>query len=114
MPAVAMISFVGIYGISGSTFDLMVMIVFGVLGWVLRKLDVPLVPVILGVLLGNQMEANLRRAMTISDGDWTALFDSPLSIGLWMFAIVGFLLPIIVGRYFRPAPTPESYGADPD
>ena len=41
---------------------------YGVLGWGLRKLDVPLVPIILGVLLGNQMEANLRRAMTISDG----------------------------------------------
>lgn len=101
MPAVAMISFVGIYGISGSTFDLLVMIVFGVLGWLLRKLDVPLVPVIMGVLLGNQMEVNLRRAMTISDGDWTALVASPLSIALWCLAIGGFLLPILVGRFFR-------------
>lgn len=116
MPAVAMISFVGIYGISGSTFDLMVMIGFGLLGWVLRKLDVPLVPVILGVLLGNQMEANLRRAMTISDGDWTALIASPLSIGLWAFAIIGFVLPIVAGKYFRPkiADAPEAEGADPD
>ena len=104
MPAVAMISFVGIYGISGSTFDLIVMIVFGVLGWILRKLEIPLVPVIMGVLLGNQMEANLRRAMTISNGDWSALFHSWLSIGLWTLAVVGFVLPIIVGRYFRPAP----------
>ncbi len=101
MPIVAMISFVGIYGISGSTFDLMVMVVFGVLGWVLRKLDVPLVPVILGILLGNLMEANLRRAMTISDGDWTALFASPLAIGLWVVAVAGFILPIIVGKALK-------------
>lgn len=101
MPAVAMISFVGIYGISGSSFDLIVMVLFGVLGWGLRKLDVPLVPVILGVLLGNQMEANLRRAMTISDGDWSVLIASPLSIGLWLFAFVGFVLPIVAGRFFR-------------
>ncbi|EKF19596.1 tripartite tricarboxylate transporter permease [Nitratireductor pacificus] len=116
MPAVAMISFVGIYGISGSTFDLMVMIAFGVLGWVLRKLDVPLVPIILGVLLGDQMEKNLRRAMTIHDGDWTMLFNSWLAIGLWAFAIVGFVLPLIVGRYFRPkiADEPIAEGADPD
>ncbi len=114
MPAVAMISFVGIYGISGSTFDLLEMIVFGVLGWILRKLEIPLVPVIMGVLLGNQMEANLRRAMTISNGDWTALFHSWLSIGLWTLAIVGFVLPIAIGRWFRPAPAPEAYGADPD
>jgi len=101
MPIVAMIAFVGIYGISGSSFDLMVMIVFGLMGWVLRKLDVPLVPVILGVLLGNLMEANLRRAMTISDGDWTVLFASPLSIGLWTISIVGFVLPIMLGPVLR-------------
>jgi len=116
MPAVAMISFVGIYGISGSTFDLLVMIGFGVLGYVLRKLDVPLVPIILGVLLGNEMEKNLRRALTISDGHWSTLWSSWLSIGLWAFAIVGFLAPIIVGRYFRPriADEPEAEIADPD
>jgi len=114
MPAVAMISFVGIYGISGSTFDLMVMVFFGVLGWLLRKLDVPLVPVILGVLLGNQMEANLRRAMTISDGDWSALFASPLSIGLWLFAFFGFILPIVAGRFFRPKFARTDSEADPD
>jgi putative tricarboxylic transport membrane protein len=59
------------------------------------------VPIILGVLLGNQMEANLRRAMTISDGDWTALFASPLSITLWTIAFVGFVLPIILGPVLR-------------
>ncbi len=116
MPAVAMISFVGIYGVSGSTFDLMVMVAFGVLGYVLRKLDVPLVPVILGVLLGNEMEKNLRRALTISDGDLSILWGSPLAIGLWTFAIVGFLAPLIVGRYLRPkiADEPLGEGADPD
>jgi len=94
----------------------MVMIVFGVLGWVLRKLDVPLVPVILGVLLGDQMEKNLRRTMTIHDGDWTMLFDSWLAIGLWTFAVVGFILPLIAGRYFRPklADSDKVEGADPD
>ncbi len=116
MPAVAMISFVGIYGVSGSTFDLMVMIAFGVLGYILRKLDIPLVPIILGVLLGNEMEKNLRRALTISDGDLSILWGSPLAIGLWTFAIVGFLAPIIVGRYFRPKIADEAIaeGADPD
>ncbi|MEK9661291.1 MAG: tripartite tricarboxylate transporter permease [Alphaproteobacteria bacterium] len=101
MPVVAMVSFVGIYGISGSSFDLLVMVAFGVLGWALRKLDVPLVPIILGILLGNAMEANLRRAMTISDGDWSTLVASPLAIGLWTIAIVGFVLPILFGGVIR-------------
>jgi len=101
MPVVAMISFVGIYGISGSTFDLLVMIGFGLMGWALRKLDVPLVPVILGTLLGNQMEVNLRRAVTIDDGNYGILIGSPLAIGLWIVAIVGFILPIFVGGMLK-------------
>lgn len=101
MPAVAMISFVGIYGISGSVFDLTVMVIFGLAGWLLRKYDVPLVPVIMGVLLGNQMEVNLRRAMTISDGDWSTLWASPLAIVLWVLAIAGFMLPIVLNLMNR-------------
>jgi len=97
MPIVAMVSFVGIYGISGSTFDLLVMIGFGMMGWLLRKFDVPLVPIILGTLLGNAMENNLRRAVTIDNGNWWTLVDSPLALTLWAIAIIGFVLPLIVG-----------------
>jgi putative tricarboxylic transport membrane protein len=59
------------------------------------------VPVILGTLLGNTMENNLRRAVTISNGDYGTLIDSPLSIGLWTVAVVGFILPIFVGRMVK-------------
>ncbi|MBD1545429.1 tripartite tricarboxylate transporter permease [Roseibium aggregatum] len=101
MPIVAMVSFVGIYGISGSSFDLLVMIGFGVMGWVLRKLDVPLVPVILGTLLGNAMESNMRRAITIDNGNWLTLIDSPLSIALWSLAVIGFVLPMVFGKILK-------------
>ena len=77
------------------------MVGFGVMGWALRKLDVPLVPVILGTLLGNAMESNLRRAITISDGDWSTLLASPLSITLWLVAIAGFVLPMVVGKMMQ-------------
>jgi len=96
-----MLSFVGIYSITGSSFDVMLMVGFGIMGWVLRKLDVSLVPVILGILLGNQMEVNLRRAMTISDGDWSILVGSPLAIILWGVAITGFVLPMLMGRRMK-------------
>jgi len=101
MPIVAMISFVGIYGISGSSFDLLLMIFFGLLGWVLRKLNIPLVPVIMGSILGNLMETNLRRAMTISDGDWSYLFHSNVSIVIWMITLLGFVLPLIFGKKIK-------------
>ena len=112
MPIVAMVSFVGIYGIAGSSFDLLIMVAFGVAGWIFRKLDVPLVPVILGVLLGNNMESNLRRAITISDGDWTVLFASPLAITLWSISIIGFVLPIFVSRFMPKKPKPVSPEAE--
>ncbi len=98
MPVVAMISFVGIYGLTGSTFDVMLMVGFGFAGWALRKLGVPLVPVILGILLGNEMEVNMRRALQVSDGDWSIFVGSPLAIGIWAIAIAGFVLPMFFGK----------------
>ncbi|MED5500215.1 MAG: tripartite tricarboxylate transporter permease, partial [Pseudomonadota bacterium] len=101
LPIVTMVAFVGIYSISHSTFDLYFMIAFGVAGYILRKLEIPLVPVILGLLLGPEMEKNLRHAMQISDGDWSILWGSGLSIGLWLVAIIGLLLPVVVGPILR-------------
>lgn len=98
MSVMAMISFVGIYSITGSTFDVMLMVGFGVAGWLLRKLEVPLAPVNLGILLGNQIEVNLRRPMTISDSDWLVLVGSRLANILWIIAILGFVLPMLMGR----------------
>jgi putative tricarboxylic transport membrane protein len=96
LPGVTMISFVGIYSLSGSYFDLVLMVAFGAMGYFLRKLDVPTVPIILGILLGNQMEDSLRRAMVLSDGDWIYLFSTPISIGLWIAAIGGFVAPMFL------------------
>ncbi|MCF8159531.1 MAG: tripartite tricarboxylate transporter permease [Polaromonas sp.] len=102
MPAVTMISFVGIYGITNSTFDLMLMIAFGVLGWILRKFEIPMVPVILGILLGELMEKNLRRALTISDGDYAILYGSPLAVGFLLVAVIGFIVPVFLRKFVKP------------
>ncbi len=96
LPGVTMISFVGIYSLSGSYFDLLLMVGFGALGYVLRKLDVPTVPIILGILLGGHMEDALRRAMVLSSGDWTYLFSSNIAIGLWVIAVAGFVAPMFL------------------
>ena len=101
LPGVTMISFVGIYSLSGSSFDLLLMIGFGALGYVLRKLDIPTVPVILGILLGGHMEDALRRAMVLSDGDVSYLLSSPISIGLWVAAIAGFVAPMFLRKVLK-------------
>ncbi|MEJ2044914.1 MAG: tripartite tricarboxylate transporter permease [Reinekea sp.] len=101
LPLVTMIAFVGIYSISHSSFDLGFMVAFGVAGYLLRKLEIPLVPIILGMLLGPEMEKNLGHALVLSDGNWLALWSSPLSIGIWIVAISGLVLPTLIGKGLR-------------
>jgi putative tricarboxylic transport membrane protein len=106
LPGVTMIAFVGIYSLTGSSFDMLLMVAFGVLGYICRKIDIPTVPIILGILLGNAMEDNLRRAMILSDGDWTYLLSSPIAIGLWVAAILGFVAPIFLRQFLKKPPLP--------
>jgi putative tricarboxylic transport membrane protein len=94
MPIVAAVSYVGVFSISNSTFDLEVMIAFGILGYLLRKFDISLVPLVLGLLLGGDMERNLRRAMSISDGDWGILIASPISITLYVLTVMFLALSV--------------------
>jgi len=98
MPAVAALSFVAVYAVNRSAFDLVLMTAFGGVGYLLRKLDFPLAPIILGLVLGPLMEKNLRRALSLSGGDWQVLLSSPLAIGLWVLAVLSLLLPLFVGR----------------
>jgi putative tricarboxylic transport membrane protein len=101
LPIVTMVAFVGIYAISRSAFDLCFMIAFGVMGYIFRKAEIPLVPIILGMLLGPEMEKNLRHVMQIYDGNWLMLWDSGLSISLWGIALAGLILPAIMGPIMR-------------
>ncbi|GGO82005.1 tripartite tricarboxylate transporter TctA [Marinobacterium nitratireducens] len=101
MPVVTLVASVGIFAISNSALDLYFMIGFGLLGYVLRKLHIPLVPIILGMLLGPEMEKSLRHALTISDGDWSILWGSGLAVGIWVVAIAGLVLPYLIGPILR-------------
>ena len=106
MPGVTMVSFVGIYSLTGSYFDLLLVVLFGILGYVLRKLDIPTVPVILGILLGGKMEKQLRDAMVLSDGDWTYLLSSGISIGLFVAAFLGFIAPMFLRKFLKKPQLP--------
>ncbi|MBX2881090.1 MAG: tripartite tricarboxylate transporter permease [Granulosicoccus sp.] len=108
LPGVTMVSFVGIYSLSGSYFDLVLMIGFGVMGYFLRKVGIPTVPIILGILLGNHMEDSLRRAMVLSGGDWKYLLSSSIAIGLWIATIVGFVAPMFLRKIIKkPEAVPD-------
>ena len=92
MPFIIMVSFLGVYSISHSTFDLLVMVGFGVFGYLLRKIEISLVPVVVGMLLGPDMENSLRRTLSISAGDFGILFQSPIAIGLYLVTAAMLLL----------------------
>ncbi len=84
------------------------MIGFGVLGYGLRKIGVPTVPIILGILLGNHMEDSLRRAMVLSGGDWKYLLSSGIAIGLWIATVVGFIAPMFLRKIIKkPQAVPD-------
>ncbi len=98
VPAIATLSFVGVYAVNNSGFDLLFMTGIGVWGYLMRKFGFPLAPMILGLVLGRLMEVNLRRALAISGGDWSILFSSPIANALWALAVVSLLFPWLVGR----------------
>ncbi|MEN2981708.1 MAG: hypothetical protein ABDH20_03690 [Thermus sp.] len=74
------------------------MTAFGFLGYLLRKLEVPLPPILLGLVLGYLMEINLRRALILGSGDPGYLFGSPTALAFWgLFALV-LLLSLVWAR----------------
>lgn len=98
VPSVVVLSYIGVYAVNNSPFDILLMTAFGVVGYVMRRLDFPLAPVILGLVLGSLMESNLRRALTLSDGDWSAFVSSPITIVLWVVALVVLIAPLMFDR----------------
>ncbi len=94
LPLVVAISYLGVFAITHAAFDVMVMVGFGILGFVLRKLDFSLVPVVLGLLLGLDMENNLRRALSISGADFTVLIQSPIALLLYGITAVFLVLSV--------------------
>ena len=96
MPLVATMSFIGVYAVNNNPFDLLLMTAFGFIGFFMRRLGFPLAPVILGLVLGELMEVNLRRAMIYSQGNWTILFSSPITLILWGLTVVSLVTPVVV------------------
>jgi putative tricarboxylic transport membrane protein len=91
---------VGTYGISRSPLDLVLLYAMGVIGLLMRRFDFPTAPVIIGMILGPIAETQFRRAMTISNGDWTVFFTHGLSLAFLILALLAFLSPKILS-YIR-------------
>ena len=100
----------GVYSLSNSVVDLLVMYAIGVLGFFLRRYDFPVGPVILGVILGPLMETQFRRALQISQGDPTVFVTRPLSLTILLLALVALLLPYLPALIKRLRGEPVEQG----
>ncbi len=90
-PLILLFSFIGVYSVNGSLFDLYLLLLFGILGYVLRKMKFPLAPAVLGIVLGPMMEVALRQSMILSHGSWMIFLTQPISAVL-LIALVLMLL----------------------
>ena len=88
IPLIVVLTFASVYSIHGDSFDLLLMVGIGFGAYLLRLLGFPMVPIILGFVLGGMFEDTLRRALSISDGDWLVLSDSLITGVLWAATLV--------------------------
>jgi putative tricarboxylic transport membrane protein len=96
LPSIFLFCIVGSYAIRNSFFDVWVMFIFGILGYIFNKIRVPLSPLVLGFVLGPLVENNLRRALMISGGDITTFIRRPISLVLLFANFILLFLPYII------------------
>jgi putative tricarboxylic transport membrane protein len=93
MPIVFILCMVGSFAIQQRFFDIGVMIIFGILGFFMRELDYPMAPMVLGIVLGDILDKNLRRALVISGGNPVRFLDTPVSL-----ILIGLTVLVVAAR----------------
>ncbi len=109
-PAVMAIVVFGIYSINNSMFEVVLAIGFGVLGYVMTKLEYPPVPLVLGMILGPILERGIRRTLLGSDGDVRVFFESPIALVVFAMSIALFVVPWLLNRRARGLESSTSHG----
>jgi len=98
---------VGAYSVDNSVFDIWTMLLFGIVGYLMRKVDIPLAPAVLTLILGPLMEKNLRRALEMSQGDFGIFRESPIAMVLFGLALLVLIAPMLK---FLPFAKARSFG----
>jgi putative tricarboxylic transport membrane protein len=101
LPIVLVISVMGVYAIKYSPVDLLLLPVFGAIGYYMRNRDFPLPPVILGLILGPMLEKSLRQSLIISDGSLLIFLSHPIALTFLFLAAISTVGPTIM-NYIRP------------
>jgi putative tricarboxylic transport membrane protein len=99
----------GVYSVANSVVDVLIMYAIGVLGFLMRRFDLPIAPAILAVILGPRIESEFRRAVSISQGDLGVFVTRPLSLAILLIAVAAILaphVPALVARARGQTPPP--------
>jgi putative tricarboxylic transport membrane protein len=83
VPIILVLCTIGTFALAGRLFDVYVMVAFGLIGFVLRLYNYPMAPLVLGIVLGDLLEKNLRRGLVLSDGDLLPFVTRPISAVLF-------------------------------
>jgi putative tricarboxylic transport membrane protein len=97
----------GSYAVNADPLDLVLLLVLGLLGFVMRRYGWPVAPAVIGLILGPIAEANLRRALAISDGDLGVLVDTWFSKIVLLLALLALVVPIVLRAVRGPRTTPQ-------
>lgn len=95
IPLILFFSVTGVYLVSFNTFDIQMMVAITVIALLLKLLEFPMAPMLLGFILGGIMEKNLSRSLTLSDGSFSFLWDRPLTLSITLIAVVLLVLPLV-------------------
>ena len=96
MPTIALLCVIGSYALRNSFFDVYVMLGFGVIGLIMRWVDMPVVPLLLALVLGKPLEEHLRVSLTSSQGDYMIFLQSPFSVGFLSLAVLSVLWSLVI------------------
>jgi putative tricarboxylic transport membrane protein len=107
LPTILMMAVIGSYSLRNSMFDVSLLLVLGVLGYVLRKLEFQLAPLVVGVVLGPMIEKHFREGLYMSQGDLSVFWSSPIAIGIWAIVIAFVALGGMTSLWKRIFPPGE-------
>ncbi len=94
-PCVMVLCMVGTYAVRNNMMDVIIMLIMGVIGFILKKHEFPAGPFVIGFILGPILEKSLRQALTASRGDWSTFFGSPVCVGFMLLTLFTYLNPVI-------------------
>ncbi|MPZ97140.1 MAG: tripartite tricarboxylate transporter permease, partial [Propionibacteriales bacterium] len=106
MPVILVIAAVGAFSLSNAFADVVLLFAFGLLGYLMRAVGIPLVPLVLAAILAPKMEQSLRQATLLADGDWSTLVTRPISAVFLAVGVAVVVLDVAVKLRHRKALVP--------